>query len=62
MDELDGLTVCDPVAALPGQQCEMWAGSQQRWRSLPHAVSSLSSSFLNSTAIIPITAAAGIVF
>ncbi|KAI4810995.1 hypothetical protein KUCAC02_013922, partial [Chaenocephalus aceratus] len=30
VDELDGLTVCDPVAALPGQQCEMWAGSQQR--------------------------------
>lgn len=36
--------------------CEMWAGWLQRWRSLPHAVSSLSSSFLNSAAIIPTAA------
>lgn len=33
----------------------MWAGLLQRWRSLPHTVSSLSSSFLNSTVIIPNT-------
>lgn len=46
--------------AVHEQQCEMWAGLLlRRWRSLPCAVSSLSSSFLNSTAIIPITSVLG---
>lgn len=54
-----GLTLpsVSPWPAAPGRQSEMWAGLLQRWRSLPLTASSLSSSFLNSTAIIPITAA-----
>jgi len=50
-----GVCSCPLRRCVPGQQCEMWAGPLRRWRSLPRAASSLSSSFLNSTAIIPIT-------
>lgn len=57
-DVLDGPLILPPPGAQPvlcGRLCEMWAGLLLKvgGGSLPHTASSLSSSFLNSTAVIP---------